>query len=374
LWRTATNAYPEGMGHEPDRDLFRLILNITTIGLLIVLSLWILTPFLPAMTWATMVAVATWPMMLAVQARLRRRRWLAVLVMTVAMLLVFVVPFSLAIGTLLVNLDGITAWVKSLDVHALDTPPAWVAGVPVVGAKIDAAWRELGASSELSGKVAPYAASVVSWFLGQLGSLGALVLQFFLTVAITALLYAKGETVAGAVRRLAHRLAGARGEGAVVLAAGAIRGVALGVVVTAIAQSALGGIGLAVVGVPYVALLTAAMFMLAVAQIGPAPVLFSAVLWVFWKGDTSWGVALLVWTILVTAMDNFLRPILIRKGADLPLLLIFAGVIGGLIAFGLLGIFIGPIVLAVSYTLVSAWVDAEPLAEPSKSQTSARSA
>jgi len=159
----------------------------------------------------------------------------------------------------------------------------------------------------------------------------------------------------------------------VVLAAGAIRGVALGVVVTAIAQSALGGIGLAVVGVPYVALLTAAMFMLAVAQIGPAPVLVSAVIWVFWKGDTSWGIALLVWTIVVTAMDNFLRPVLIRKGADLPLLLIFAGVIGGLLAFGLLGIFIGPIVLAVSYTLVAAWVDAEPLAGPAKSVTSASS-
>jgi predicted PurR-regulated permease PerM len=350
------------MAQEPDRDLFRLILSITTIVVLIALSLWILKPFLPAVTWATMVAVATWPMMLGVQARLWRRRWLAALVMSIGLLLVFVIPFSLAIGTLVVNLDAITAWVKSLDVSALETPPGWVAGIPVVGAKLDAAWREMGPSADLSGKIAPYAAGLVSWFLGQLGGLGSIVLQFLLTVGITALLYVKGETAAGGLLKTARRLAGARGEGAVRLAAGAIRGVALGVIVTAIAQSVLGGIGLAVVGVPYAALLTAAMFMLSVAQIGPAPVLVSSVIWVFWKGDTGWGVALLVWAILVSAMDNVMRPILIKKGADLPLLLIFSGVVGGLIAFGLVGIFIGPIVLAVSYTLVSAWVEEQPRA------------
>jgi predicted PurR-regulated permease PerM len=345
------------MAQEPDRDLFRLILSITTIVLLIVLSLWIMKPFLPAVIWATMVVVATWPMMLAAQRRLWGKRWLATLVMTLAMLLVFVIPFSLAIGTLVVNMDEITAWVKSLDVSALETPPEWVARIPGVGAKLDSLWRETAPSIDLGGKVAPYAAGLVSWFLGQLGSLGSIVVQFLVMVGVSALLYAKGETAAGGVMRFARRLAGERGAGAVVLAAGAIRGVALGVVVTAIAQSVLGGIGLAVAGVPYAALLTAAMFMLAVAQIGPLPVLVCSVIWVFWKGDTGWGVALLVWSILVSAMDNVLRPILIRKGADLPLLLIFSGVIGGLMTFGLVGIFIGPIVLAVSYTLVAAWTN-----------------
>jgi len=350
------------MGHEPERDLFRLILGITTIVLLIVLSLWITKPFLPAVTWATMVAVATWPMMLALQRRLWNKRWLATLVMTLALLLVFVIPFSLAIGTLVVHMDEITAWVKSIDVSALETPPDWVAKIPGVGARIDSAWRELAPSADLGGKIAPYAAGLVSWFLGQLGGLGSILLQFLLTVAITAIFYAKGETAAGGLLRMARRLAGERGEGAVRLAAGAIRGVALGVIVTALAQSVLGGIGLAVVGVPYAALLTAAMFMLAVAQIGPAPVLVCAVIWVFWKGDTGWGIGLSVWTLIVTGMDNFLRPMLIKKGADLPLLLILTGVIGGLMTFGLVGIFIGPIVLAVSYTLVAAWVKEAPSA------------
>jgi predicted PurR-regulated permease PerM len=348
------------MQPEPRRDLFRLNLTIMIIWLLVGLSIWVMKPFLPALIWATMVAVATWPMMIGLQARLGGRRWLAVTVMTGAMALVFVVPFVLAIGTLLLNLDDIGQWLKSLDVHALQTPPEWVVNLPLIGAKIETAWRELAASGDLSEKVAPYVAGVLSWVLGQLGGLGSLILQLILTIGITALLYVNGEKTASAVLRFARRVGDERGEASMVLAAQAIRGVALGVVVTAIAQSVLGGIGLAVAGVPYAAVLTAAMFMLAVAQIGAGPVLICAVIWVFWKGDTGWGIALLVWTVLVSAMDNVLRPILIKRGADLPLLLIFSGVIGGLLAFGLVGIFIGPIVLAVSYTLVAAWMGEAP--------------
>jgi len=352
------------MSQEPQRDLIRPILVIAILGLLLALSFWILKPFLPALIWATMIAVATWPMMLAVQARVGRRRWLAVLVMTLAMLLVFVVPFALAIGTLVTHMDQITGWVKAIDVHAFETPPAWVATIPMIGARLDSAWRDLASTADLGGKIAPYAAMLGSWLLAQLGGFGAVLVQFLMTVGITALLYAKGESVADGILRCARRIGGERGEGAVKLASQAIRGVALGVVVTAIVQSVLGGIGLAIVGIPYAAVLTAVMFMLAVAQIGAGPVLFAAVIWVFWKGDTGWGIALLVWALIVTAMDNVLRPMLIRKGADLPLLLIFVGVIGGLIAFGLVGIFIGPIVLAVSYTLIAAWIEDSPQVTP----------
>ena len=125
---------------------------------------------------------------------------------------------------------------------------------------------------------------------------------------------------------------------------------------TAIVQTVLGGIGLAIAGVPFAALLSAVMLMLCIAQLGPALVLFPAVAWVFWTGDTGWGLFLLGWSVIVGTLDNFLRPMLIKKGADLPLLLIFAGVIGGLLGFGLVGIFVGPVVLAVTYTLLEAWV------------------
>ena len=153
------------------------------------------------------------------------------------------------------------------------------------------------------------------------------------------------------------RLGGERGEAAVQLAGDAIRGVALGVGVTALVQAVLGGIGLAFAGVPVAGLLTALMFMLCIAQIGALPVLVPATIWAFWNGDTGWGIFLIVWSIIVATLDNVLRPLLIRMGADLPLLLIFAGVIGGLLGFGLVGIFVGPVLLAVSYTLLESWLD-----------------
>ena len=180
------------------------------------------------------------------------------------------------------------------------------------------------------------------------------------TVVVSAILYANGEDAAQWVRRFGRRLAGERGDRVVLLAGQAIRGVAIGVVVTALVQSLLGGIGLVVAGVPFAAVLTAIMFMLALAQIGAVPVLVCALAWLWWKDATAWFFALLVWTVIVGSLDNVLRPILIRKGADLPLLLIFAGVIGGLFAFGLLGLFVGPVILAVAYTLLDAWVAEAP--------------
>jgi predicted PurR-regulated permease PerM len=344
------------------RDLTRTMLAVLFIGGLIAASLWILRPFLPALIWATMIVVATWPLMLYAQQRLWGLRSLAVTVMTIALLLVFVVPFSLAIGTLAANSEEIISWTKSLAIVKLPPPPDWVQTVPIVGAKAASAWGDIAASGpeELARKIAPYASQVGRWFVAEVGSFGMMLVQFLLTVVLAAVLFANGEFVATEACRFGRRLAGARGEHVVGLAGQAIRGVALGVVVTALVQSILGGIGLAAAGVPFVAILTAVMFMLAVAQIGAVPVLVCAIIWLYWRGDTGWGTALLVWSFFVGSLDNVLRPILIKRGADLPLLLIFAGVIGGLIAFGLVGIFVGPVVLAVGYMLLEAWVNEEP--------------
>jgi predicted PurR-regulated permease PerM len=147
------------------------------------------------------------------------------------------------------------------------------------------------------------------------------------------------------------------------LAGQAIRGVALGVVVTAILQSSASGIGLAIVGVPFAAILTAAIFMLCIAQVGPGLVLIAAVIWVYSTRGAVWGTGFLVWAIFCSTFDNFVRPMLIKQGADLPLLLIFAGVIGGLLAFGIIGLFIGPVVLAVAYTLLVDWVSQDTPSE-----------
>jgi predicted PurR-regulated permease PerM len=300
-----------------------------------------------------------------VQRLLWGRRALAVLVMTLALLLLFVVPVALAIVTIIDNADRLAEWARLASEFTVpELPPPWLVQLPLVGDAIARAWEQ-GSSlgvRDLLPKLMPYAGDVARWFASHAGSLGMLLFQFLLTVVIAAVMYASGEFAATLVRRTAWRIGGERAEGAVDLAGGAIRGVALGVGVTALVQSLLGGVGVAVAGVPGAGLLAAVMFMFCIAQIGPFPVLLPAVLWVFWSGDTTWGVVLAIWSVLVGSLDNVLRPVLIRMGADLPLLLIFAGVIGGLLSFGLVGIFVGPVILAVAYTLLVAWVDDVPQA------------
>jgi predicted PurR-regulated permease PerM len=346
------------------RDITRTVLAVLFIGVLIGASLWILKPFLGAAIWAVTIATATWPLMISIQGRLWGRRALAVAVMTVVLLCVLVIPLWLAIGTIVSNADQIAGWVKSISAFEFPPPPAWLAGLPLFGGDLVAAWEKvaLAGLQDFMKKLAPYGGVAIRWFAAEVGGFGALVLQFLLTVVFAALLYARGEQATAWIKRFGRRLAGPRGEHSIRLAGQAVRGVALGVVVTALAQSLLGGIGLVVAGIPFAAVLTAVMFMLAIAQIGPLLVLGPSVAWLYWSGSTGWGTFLLLWTLVVGVMDNFLRPILIKKGADLPLLLIFTGVVGGLIAFGLIGIFVGPVVLAVAHTLLSAWV-AEPAGE-----------
>jgi len=342
----------------PSRDLARILLSVISIGLLIAGSLWVLQPFLGAMIWAAMVVVSTWPIMLAVERHLGGRRWLAVTLMTLAMLLVLVVPLVLAITTIVDYRDEIANFPEAIKNFKVPAPPDWVESLPLVGEKMAKEWRDLATlgSDELVTRAGPYVRKVVSWFAAQAGTFGLMLLHFLLTVVITAILYATGDAAARGVRRFGRRLAGDSGESSVILSAQAVRAVALGVVVTAIVQSTAAGIGLAVSGVPYAAVLTAIIFIFCIAQLGPILVLAPAVVWLFWSGDTVWGTVLLVWTILVGALDNVLRPILIKRGADLPLLLIFAGVIGGLISLGIIGLFVGPVVLAVTYRLLEAWV------------------
>ena len=343
-------------------DLTRTVLAVLLIVVLIGASLWVMRPFLLAIIWAAMIVVATWPMMLKLQDRLRGRA-LAVAIMSGAMVLVFVVPLVLAIQTVVDNTETLAEWGNKLATAPIPPPPEWVARIPLVGAKLSEGWASIAAAGkdDLVARLAPYTAAAAKWVADALGGLGVAGIQFLLTVIIAIVMYTNGEAARTALIRFGRRIAGDRGEGVVVLAGQAIRAVALGVVVTALAQTILAGIGLAVSGIPFAGLLTGVILLLCIAQIGPVIVLIPAVIWLFWNDQTGWGVALGIWTVGVGLMDNFLRPLLIRRGADLPLLLIFAGVIGGLLSFGIVGLFVGPVVLAVTYTLLKDWVgDREP--------------
>jgi predicted PurR-regulated permease PerM len=339
-------------------DLTRTVLGVLTMGLLVGASFWILKPFLPAIIWATMIVVATWPAMLGLERRLWNRRWLAAMAMTLGLVLVFVVPFSMAIGTIVSNIDDIGEFWRKLLEFRLPYAPDWVRELPGLGAAVADGWERFAGErlAQFSQHLKPYVGVVAKWFVAEVGGVGALLVQFLLTLVVAAVLYVTGESAAQKVIAFGWRLGGERGEEAVRLAGKAIRSVALGVVGTALIQSLLGGLGFAVAGVPYAGVLTAVMFVLALAQIGAVPVLVGGIVWLYYQGEIGWMAAMIAWAIVVGTMDNFVRPLLIKRGVDLPLLLILVGVIGGLVAFGLVGIFVGPVVLAVTYTLLDHWI------------------
>jgi predicted PurR-regulated permease PerM len=339
-------------------ELTRTTLGVLFVGALIAGSLWILWPFLPAVVWATTLVVATWPIMLRVQRRLWNKRGLAVAVMTVALLLIFMLPFWLAIATITRHFDRIAGWAELLPRFHLPPPPHWLMGLPFFGEQAALLWANAAANGiePLVKQAAPYAGGAAAWFISALGGFGVLFVQFLLTVLIAVILYGSGDHAASLAQRFGRRLAGERGEQSVLLAGQAIRSVAVGVVATAVGQSLLGGLGLGLAGVPFATVLTAVMFMLCIAQLGPLPVLVPAVIWLYWTGESVWGTLLVIWSILLSTIDSIVRPLLIRKGAHLPVLLLLAGVIGGLIAFGMVGIFLGPVVLAVAYTLLLSWL------------------
>jgi predicted PurR-regulated permease PerM len=339
-------------------DLVRITLQMLALGALIAGSFWIIRPFVVAAVWATTIVVATWPILLETQSWLGGRRSLAVAAMTIALTLILIAPLYIAVVTIEGNVDQIAAWSKWLAGMSHSGPPHWVEEIPLLGPRVGAYWRELAGSdpAQISATLLPWIRTLGLWFLSQVGSLGLLLLQFLLTMIIAAILYANGEVAASGLRNFLGKLVGSEGVKAAELAALSIRSVALGIVVTAIAQSVFAGIGLAIVGVPFAGFLTALIFVLACAQIGPAPVLIGAVIWTYSRSGVLWGTGFLVWSIFCGTFDNVLRPVLIKRGADLPLVLIFAGVIGGLIGFGVIGLFIGPVVLAVAYTLLVDWM------------------
>ncbi len=343
--------------HPPSQDLTRITLAVLAIGVMAASSIWVMLPFLAAIVWATMIVVATWPILLSVQAGLGGRRGPAVSVMVVALLALFVIPVWLGVWTIAENADRVARLARSILEQGLPQPPAWIGQVPLVGPRLSEAWRSVAGDPEsLSARLAPYLGAAALWLASKAGGLGSAVIQFILTVVISGILYASGEKAALGVRRFLRRLAGERGENAAHLAAKAVRAVALGIVVTALAQTAIAGIGFVAVGVPYAGLLTAVALVLCIAQLGPLLVMAPATIWLYSSDSAGRGTVLLVFTVIGALLDNLLRPILIKRGADLPLLLILSGVIGGLIAFGIVGLFVGPVVLAVTWTLLASWV------------------
>jgi predicted PurR-regulated permease PerM len=257
------------------------------------------------------------------------------------------------------------AWTKSLNRLHVPPPPQWVAKIPLRGLHLHDAWQQFASqgSGALAERVSPYAGKYVAWFASRMGAIGAMILQFLITVIIAAVLYGHGESAARGVRAFAYRLAGSQGDKEALLAAGSIRSVAMGVIVTAIVQTIIAAIGLAIASIPGTLLCDTQNEDHSREQVGPVLVLVPVLIWKFSTGDILGGSVLLVFTVPAITLDNIMRPVLIRKGAGQPLILIFAGVIGGMISLGVIGIFVGPALLAVTYVLVKEWVADRPEAQ-----------
>jgi len=286
---------PPGSDKQSTPDLTATLLGLAFVGGLIASAFWILRPFVAATIWAVMIVVATWPLMLRAESHLHSRI-LAIVCMIILLLLVFVIPTILAVTTVVANAADIAAEVRALATFHMPAPPTWLDGLPFVGSKLSSAWRDAGMAG-LEGiwaRFSPYAGSLTAWFVARAGNVGFLAVQFLLTLVLAGALYARGEKALSAALLLSHRLGGARGEDLLQLASQAIRGVAVGVGLTAVVQAIMGGLGLIIAGVPFAGVLTSLMFLFCISQLGALVVLLPAVVWVLWKGHPRWGAVLLV--------------------------------------------------------------------------------
>ena len=344
------------------RDLTRNTLAVLIVVLLAAASLWILWPFLLSMIWGATIAIATWPMLLRCEVWVGGRRWLAVVLMLGGLITAFLVPLSMMIAVTVSWANDVPALVEQIRTFELPPAPEWLQSLPLFGERAASAWNDVAAGGKegLGETLAPHAGEALKWLVARLGDASLLLFHFALTAVFAAIFFVRGKAAAELVRGLAYRVGGAEGDAVVMLAGSAVRGVALGIVVTALVQAVCGGFGLWLAGVPAAGALTTLMFFLAVAQLGAAPVLFAGSAWLFWSGSVGWGIAMIVWGVIVGSMDNVLRALLIQREVSLPLPLLFAGVIGGLVAFGLIGLFVGPVLLAVTWTLLRGWIAEVP--------------
>ncbi|AHZ84190.1 Putative transport protein YdiK [Bdellovibrio bacteriovorus] len=342
----------------PTTDLTKTLLSVLFMGLLAAISLWVLLPFLPAMIWAAMIVIATWSTLLKLQHRFNNKRFPAVLTMALLMTALVIIPLTAALFSLISNRHVIVSGLQDLANTQLPPAPAWLEDAPLLGPRIAARWNELAATApqDLIERAKPYIHQAFEWIVASVGSITMLVVHCILTIIIASIFYSNGEKIAQACRTLTRRLAGTRGEEALQLAAQSVRAVAMGIVGTALIQTALGGLGAGLAGVPHAGLLTAVILIFCVVQLGPLLPLLGAVAWLYTQEQNTAGTILLGWAVAVGLMDGFVRPLLIKRGADLPAVLITVGVLGGMISFGIVGLFIGPVVLAVTLRLLSAWM------------------
>jgi predicted PurR-regulated permease PerM len=317
----------------------------------------VLAPFLSAVLWAVILCCTTWPVFDYLQRVMRGRLTLASLVVTLAMALVVVAPFVIVGVSLAGNANELLDQAK----HFIDTgppdPPSWVGKIPLIGASAQDYWASIAHNTaELMGDLKQYIKPLQALALGGGAMLGRGLLELTLSIFIAFFLYRDGEAISRQLMAGVDHIAGGRGRRLMRVAVGTMRGVVYGILGTAIAQGVLAGIGLWLAGVPTAPLLGLATFFLSPLPIGPPLVWGAAAVWLFYQGHTGWAVFLVAWGVLVVAsVDNFIKPLIISRGSNLPFILVLLGILGGVVAFGFIGVFLGPTLLAIGFALIHDW-------------------
>lgn len=338
---------------------FDRALALTILAILIFAVYQITQPFISSILWGTILAIASWPLLEMIQRRSGGRRWPAATFMTLLLVVIVGLPIVLLATSLVDQVSSVADLVDGFSKLPPPPPPDWLASVPLAGPWLDGRWRS--AISDFGGTLAqvrPWIAGTLQWLLGKgVGLLGALG-EMLLAMLVTSILFFQGGSAAHIVRRFAIRLGG-QGNGYLLdVAVQTIRAVAVGVVGTALVQGVLASIGFAVSGVPGAMLLGFLVFVGAIAQLPAGLLMVPMAIWLHLQGNTSWAIFLGAYGVLfVGTVDNIIRPLLIGRGNSLPMLLILVGVMGGLLAYGFVGIFLGATLLAVVYTMLMAWLD-----------------
>ncbi|WP_416199829.1 MAG: AI-2E family transporter [Pseudomonas shahriarae] len=320
-------------------------------------SFWVMAPFWSALFWGAVLAFASWPLMRLLTRALGGRESLAAGILTLGWMLLVAVPLVWLGFNLADHVRDAVALIKDLQVDGLPEAPSWLGSIPFVGERLVAMWDSIDQQgAALMVTIKPYLGQVGNWLLARSAQIGGGILELTLSLVFVFFFYRDGPRLAMFVHRLLERLIGDRAGYYIDLVAGTVQRVVNGVIGTAAAQALLALIGFLIAGVPGALVLGIVTFLLSLIPMGPPLVWIPATAWLVWKGDYTYAVFLGVWgTFIISGVDNVLKPYLISRGGNLPLVIVLLGVFGGLIAFGFIGLFIGPTLLAVAYSLLTDW-------------------
>jgi predicted PurR-regulated permease PerM len=337
------------------------MLGIGTLAALVIGCLVVLAPFVTALMMAVILTYSTWPLYVRLRKSVGGHSNLAAGLMMLAACLILIAPFVFVAFSLADSATELVEAVRKSFEHGPPALPEWINGLPIVGETLKNYWRNLSHDGGrlievLRGLISPAQSVLVT----SGGILFAGLLQLGLAVLVAFFLYRDGEAAADKIMRITSRIGAARGRHLLNVAGSTVVSVVYGILGTALAQGLLAGVGFLIAGVPGAALLGLATFFLSVVPVGPPLIWISATLWLFVQGSTGWAIFMGLWGLLVVStIDNVLKPMIISHGSHLPFMLVLLGVLGGVAAFGFVGVFLGPTLLAVGYRMVNEWVEGE---------------